>query len=422
MGAMKDYLKKHWVKITIITLIFIISMGRFQYKMPKRQFADFHVSYYTGQKMLKGENVYDDNAYRKDKVANFKYPPLFASITALFALTSERIAATTWFTFNFLLIILFMFFSGRMIFNEGLTSRQRNWIYFLSLFFTSRFYFQNFDEGQVNFLMMISILLGLYAAQRNKNFLSGLLIGFSILVKYMAVLFIPYLLIKRRFKVVLYIGLSLLIYTLIPALFWGWERNISLQSEYIPFVCKTSLDMHSLSDYANQSLMAMIVRFFSGYGQYGSNLLSLNDFQLGFVVGSAYIFFYLFSVWQNYNPKALLSKSIFSAIDIALIFVCVALFNPNAWMHAFIFLTFGYMVIFRYLFKNKLKDKVVLILTILSFVFHSLTSSFFTNFWNRRFFEIYSFVAIGAIFTLFALFKIKFQPRKNQNEKNNFLR
>ena len=73
MGTLRQYLMNHWVKITIIALIFAVSMGRFQHKMPKRQFSDFHVNYYTGQKMLKGENVYDDTAYRKDKVANFKY-------------------------------------------------------------------------------------------------------------------------------------------------------------------------------------------------------------------------------------------------------------------------------------------------------------------------------------------------------------
>lgn len=82
---MFEYLKSHWIKVLVIFLVFIASFGRFQYKMPKRNFADFHAYYYTGQKMLKGENIYDDNAYRKDGMANFKYPPIFATITALFA-------------------------------------------------------------------------------------------------------------------------------------------------------------------------------------------------------------------------------------------------------------------------------------------------------------------------------------------------
>jgi len=409
------YIKKHWIKITIIALIFIVSLGRFQHKMPKRRFADFHVNYYTGQRMLRGDSIYDQNAYRKDKVAIFKYPPLFASITALFALTSERSAATAWFCFNFILLILFVYCSGRMIFDKDVSLKQRNWIYFWSLFLTTRFYLQNFDAGQVNFLMMALILFGLYAAEKKKDVLSGFLIGFSILVKYMGVIFIPYFIIKRKFKVVLFILLSLFVYSLLPALFWGWARNFQLQYQFFPYLCATSLDMYSLSDYANQSLMAMVVRFFSGYGDNTLKFLNLKDFQLGFFAGCSYIFIYLLSIWPAVDSKETISEKSFTRIDLALLFVCVALFNPNAWMHAFIFLTFGYMVIFDYLFKIGFKDKLVLALTIASFIFHSFTTSFFTKFWNRDFFEIYSFVTIGAIFVLSALFKIKFSPINRQS-------
>ena len=59
---MINYLKNHWIKIGIIFLIFIVSLGRFQHKMPKRNFADFHVDYYTGQKMLKGEKISQENS------------------------------------------------------------------------------------------------------------------------------------------------------------------------------------------------------------------------------------------------------------------------------------------------------------------------------------------------------------------------
>lgn len=406
------YLKKHWIKVCVIALIFIVSMGRFQYKMPKRQFADFHVNYYTGQKMLKGGNVYDIEAYRKDKMANFKYPPLFASITALFAICSERTAATIWFIFNYFLIILFMCYSGKMIFGEELAIRQKNWIYFWSLFLTSRFYLQNFDAGQVNFLMMTTILLGLYAAQRRKEFLSGLLIGFSILVKYMGAIFIPYFLIKKRFKLVSYILFSLIFYSFLPALFWGWQKNLFMQSQYLPYVCKTSLDMFSLSDEANQSLMAMIVRLFSTHGHFCISILFLKDYQLSFVTGACYVLIFLFCLYPARINNDFKPVGKFDNVDLGLLFACAALFNPNAWMHAFIFLTFGYMVIISYLFKNGFKDKAVLALTILSFVFHSFTTSFFTRFWSGELFEIYSFVTIGAILTLSALFRIKFFPKE----------
>lgn len=407
---MFEYLKNHWIKILVILLVFVASLGRFEYKMPKRNFADFHAYYYTGQKMLKGENIYDDNAYRKDGMANFKYPPIFAAITALFALAPERAAATIWFIFNFLLIILFIYYSGRLIFGRDLTGRQKNWVYFWSLLMTARFYMQNFDEGQVNFLMMTTLLLGIYSMSKKKEFLAGVLIGFSSLVKYMSAIFIPYFLFKKRFKIVFYTLLSLVIFSLLPALFLGWGRNLSLQKDFFPYLCKTSLDMHSLSDYANQSIMATVVRFFSDHGSYGINLLCLNDYALVFISGVICIFMFILSVYPVKTDKLFGLNGNLSKIDIALIFICIALFNPNAWMHAFIFLTFGYMVVFFYLYKVKFNDKPVTGLVVLSFVLHSLTASLLTRFWAGNSFEVYSFVTFGAIALFVALIKIKFFP------------
>lgn len=408
---MFSYLKNHWIKVLVILLVFVASMGRFQYKMPKRNFADFHVNYYTGNKMLKGENIYDDNAYRKDGMANFKYPPLFAAITALFALTSERIAATTWFIFNFLLIILFIYYCGRLIFGRDLPPRQSNWVYFWSLFLTSRFYMQNFDEGQVNFLMMTTLLLGVYAAYRKKEFLAGIFLGFSVLVKYMTAILIPYFIIKKKFKLVFYTLLSLVIFSLLPALFFGWERNLFLQKNFFPYLCKTSLDMNSLSDYANQSIMATVVRFFSDYGSYGINFLRLNDYNLGFLTGAIYVLMFALSVYPA-NIHQSLKLNNFSKIDIGLLFICAALFNPNAWMHAFIFLTFGYMVAFFYLYKVRFSDKTLIALVVLSFVLHSFTASIFTRFWAKNLLEMYSLVTFGAIVLFMALLKIKFFPKE----------
>jgi len=401
------YLKNHWRKVLVITLLFVVFLGRFEYKMPKRNFADFHVNYYTGQKMLKGQNIYDDVAYRNDRMANFKYPPLFASITALFALVPERTAATIWFIFNFFLIITFMHHSGKMIFKDRLSAGVQNWIFFWSLFLTCRFYMQNFDEGQVNFLMMTTLFLGIYAAQRKRDILGGFLIGFSILVKYMGVIFIPYFLFKRKFKLIFYILISQAFYWFLPVLFWGWERNLFLQSHFFPYLCKTSLDFGSLSDYANQSLMSMIVRFFSNIGGYGINLVDLKPFQLGFLAGCCFIFLYLLCFLPSKNTKV---KRTFNNIDIGMLSVCAALFNPNAWMHAFIFLTYGYMAAVFYLYRVKFLDKSVIALLTLSFILHSFTGSFFTRFWAGDFFEIYSFVTFGALFLFAALLKIKFSP------------
>ncbi|MFC1753120.1 glycosyltransferase family 87 protein [Thermoproteota archaeon] len=386
-------------------------MARYQRKMPRRNFADFHASYYAGQRILKAQKLYDTESFQKDGVANFKYPPLIAMIFALLAFTPERVAATIWFTFNFGLLVLFIYYSGKMIFDQKVTQRQKNWIYFWSLFLTSRFYMQNFDEGQVNFLMMTTLLLSIFATSKRKELLSGLGVAFSILVKYMSVIFIPYFLFKRKFKLAFFIVVGFLIFSILPAVFIGWERNADYQSQYLPYVSETSLDIDSLSDEANQSLISMIVRYFSNFGTYAIGLLNLEKFYLGFIAGGCYVFLYLLSIFPAKKKLRMKVEGGIDAIDIGMLFICAALFNPNAWMHAFIFLTFGYMVIFTYLYQIRFNDKIVLFLVVLSFMLHSLTNSELTRSWAGEFFEIYSFVTLGALVTFAALLKIKFLPK-----------
>jgi len=411
------YFKKHWIKSLIISLIFVIFMGRYQYKMPKRQYADFHINYYTGQRLLNGQSIYDVQAYRKDKIANFKYPPICSLIFTALAFTSERIAATSWFTFNYILLILFMYYAGRLIFENGLSDKQKNWVYFWSLFLTSRFYMQNFDEGQVNFLMMTTLLLGIYAAHKNRGFLGGLLIGLSILVKYMSAIFIPYFLFKRRFKLSLFILLSMVLFTFFPAIFLGWENNLLLQKKYLAHLGETSLDFLSLSDEANQSIFSMFIRLLSNHGNFGYNFIILNDYFLGILTGFCCATLYMLSLIKN----KLFQIGSFNKADLSLLFICVAIFNLNAWMHAFIFLTFGYMFTIFYLIKTKFKDKIVLALVIFSFIMHSFTNSFLTMSWAGLIFEIYSFVTIGALILFIAVCKIKFYPLINlSDDKNSF--
>lgn len=416
---MISYLKNHWKKIALISLLFAVFLGRFESRMPKRNFADFHVNYYSGQRMLQRQNVYDLEAYRSDGMANFKYPPIFATITALFALTSERTAATIWFIIGFLLLMVFMHFSGRIIFPKNLTYKQKNWIYFWSLFITSRFYMQNFDAGQVNFLMMTTLLLGLYALTKKKEWLAGLLFGFSILIKYMAAIFLPYFLYKRRFRLVFYIFGSIVLFSIFPALIWGWKHNLYLQKQFFPYTCSTSLDMFSLSDSANQSLFSAMVRLFSDFGSFGVNIVTLSDIHMVILLLSAPVVMYLFILPSTKSKNMYSANKEFDPIDISLIFVCAALLNPNAWMHAYIFMTFGYMTVLTYSIQVKRHDRTVIFLIFLSFFLHSCSSSFFTRFWAGEMFEILSFVTLGALVLFATLLKVKFFPIKQSTQCKN---
>lgn len=404
-----ETIKKYKNFILIILFLFFGFLIRYEYKMPKRNFADFNVYYYTAQKLIEKDNIYDEPAYQKDKVANFKYPPVIASLFYPLGFLKQNAAAITWFTINFILIILFFFWSSKLIFYEKLNSKSKNWIYFLASLSTLRFFAHNFDEGQVNFLMMSMLTLSLFYFNRKKCFLSGLSLGFSVLVKYMSFVFVPYFLFKKRFKVLFYLFVSIVIFTVLPGLFLGFKYNLFLQKSFLPFLCKTSLDLNSMSTHENQSLIAMLIRYFSSFSEYSVNFLKLNMLYLGALIGSMVTFIYMFILCPSTRFKE--NKSFLEVVNYAMIFICVALFNPNGWIHAFIFLTFPYLVVFYYLFKVGYKDKLVWAMTAVSAILGSWPESLFLPSIKDSV-DIYSLLTIGSIILFFALVKIKFFPLK----------
>lgn len=402
-----EAIKKHKITILIILFLFVGFLGRYEYKMPKRDFADFKVYHYTAQKLIQKENIYDVISYRKDKIASFKYPPIIALLFYPLGFLSRHAAAVSWFVINFIIIILFFFWSSRLIFGKNFSSRSKNWIYFIASVCTLRFFAHNFDEGQVNFLMMGLLTLSLFYINRERNSLSGLSLGFSALVKYMSFVFVPYILLKRKFKVLFYILISIIIFTILPGLFLGFKYNSFLQKSFLPFLCKTSLDFNSMSTHENQSLIAMLIRYCSSFSEYSVNFLKLNMFHLGILIGAAATFLYTLILYPSTKFKN--NYQFLEVVNYAMLFICVALFNPNGWIHAFIFLTFPYLVALYYLFKVRHRDKVVWSMVLVSAILGSWPESLFLPSIKDSV-DIYSLLTIGSIILFFALIKIKLFP------------
>jgi hypothetical protein len=96
-------------------------------------------------------------------------------------------------------------------------------------------------------------------------------------------------------------------------------------------------------------------------------------------------------------------------INYGMLFLNMALLNPHAWKHAFIFLLFPYMVCLYYLFKTNHRDMFVWFLTGLSFMLNIWPDKLFISSMYHST-GIYSFITFGTLTLYCALCKIKFSP------------
>ncbi|MCM8783411.1 MAG: DUF2029 domain-containing protein [Candidatus Omnitrophica bacterium] len=350
--------------------------------------------YHAGKRFVEREPIYTFEG----GISYYKYPPFYAFLISFLARLSERTAASVWFLANILFFLLLIYTLKELIIENKDEFKAYTLFYFFSVITSLRFITGNFHQGQSNILMMCLFFLGLYFFDKNRENLASFLIAFSIMIKYMTVLFLPWFLLRKKLRFLTKVIVFIIIFNLIPAIFLGWKTNWTLLKEGTCFLFKSSLDNYSLTCYPNQSLLACLNRFFSQESFYKVNLLYLPQKTVNIIFIVVAMILYLLAIIPGRKIM----------YDFSLISICIALFNPNSWRYFYIWLLPSYMILIYYLIKAEVKNKWILVSIIISFVCCSLFSEEIIGGKLADIFEIYSCVTIGALFLFLSLLRLKF--------------
>ena len=392
-------LNKKTILFVVIGVVFIALFLRYMGRAPKRHYADFRVYYATGERFLAKEDIYS----RPDEsITPFKYSPMFAMIMSPLSLMPKKAASLVFFSINFILVCLIIFISKKLIFKDEFSFKERMIIYGLSLLGSLRFLLHATDSGQVGIVMFALAILGIYYIEKRKDCLGSAFLGMAVLFKYTPAAFLLYYLSKRKIKIVALVCIFIIIFCFLPLSYTGVDKGITYLKNWIPYISDTSFDKGSWFDYKNQSVFSMSLRYLCKDSPYGIAVLSLTQDQARLVgLSIGIVIFGLILI-----PRG---KSDFNRmIDYASIFIFMALFNPNAWMHNFGFLLFGYMVLLYYLFKINFKDKLTLVLVVITILLGTFTSEAFAGDELKDVFEELSSVTIASLILMFSLLRLKF--------------
>ena len=111
---------------------------------------------------------------------------------------------------------------------------------------------------------------------------------------------------------------------------------------------------------------------------------------------------YVLALWPGRN------KIFQPSIDYALLFLCMAMFNPNAWLINYVTFIFSYMFIIYYLLRTRPFDKKTLILLLGAFLLTSAANEFMAGDKFQNLFEELSSVTIGAMVLFLTLGRLKY--------------
>lgn len=417
----KIHNKYRFLTACFIAVAFAGSFSAHKSRAPKRNYSDFHCFYTAGKRILAQENIY---VLRDKEAAEFRYTPLFAVLMSSLALIDEGTADTLWYLLNFSLLILSFTLLGRLIITQELGAKKSLILYALTTLAVARFIFYNLDTGQSNILMMSSIITGLYLVSRKKIIAGGAIFAFSVMVKYTPLIFIPYFILRKKVKLSLIIISFILFYLIIPSLFIGFKLNLTYIKDLMPFLTQsTILDQMTILDPKNQSLLSFFHRIFTNCILYfyappmPFHFLNLKGAYINFIFALSAAAVYSLALYgrkKNYSNN---HENVYN-IDYAMLLICVALFNLNAWAHHYILLAMAYFMLIYYLIRVRFKDRGVLILVLSSYLLNMLTiKSIFGKTLAYKL-HFYSPFTISAMVLFFALLKIKSSKHKRMCLEN----
>ncbi|MBM3298072.1 MAG: DUF2029 domain-containing protein, partial [Candidatus Aminicenantes bacterium] len=221
------------------------------------QMIDFTVNYKAAERLYAGETLYPGPEV--DGHYEFKYPPLAAFLYLPLAALPLDTAKSVWALIVLSASAASIWLSLRLV-RTG--SASPLWTAVVPGLILSRFFLRELELGQVNSLVALLLLLSVSlfagpsvrASSETRQWSAGAVWGLATALKVTPLIFLPYFLLKKKWRA-LTAGLGVLAagYVL-PAAFYGFAGNGLVHKEWIATLSRSTPHLFSSQD--NVSLLA----------------------------------------------------------------------------------------------------------------------------------------------------------------------
>lgn len=375
------------ILFSIMFLLLEVYNGRFWQ-------SDFTVYYKSAIRILHGENLYgivEDGHYV------FKYSPFSAVIFIPFTFLPLFIAKYIyWFFYTGIIIIGFYisvklasrskYFSARVINNTILLG---------SLILVVHFQ-RELHLGQVNQLLLVLYLLIAITTIKNKPFLSGALLAVSILIKPFGLIFVPYFIVKHKFKELLSLTVFAVIFFFVPLIFYPFKDFLSQNALWFNELVIELGNKQSMLLPANHTIFSVVARFTPiSYMTLTPLFVKIYQAIILTIIGVSILLFIR-------KGRGIKNNSI---AEIGLLISIIPLLSFTS-QNAFGFVELIVFILLINFSRFSIIDKV---LCIVGFVF---LGGNFNDLWGSQLsglFNDISLVSIGTILLIVVLFKMRFK-------------
>jgi hypothetical protein len=356
-------------RLALAALALFAVFGLFSYSQRTGDFAGYLL---VGDLVLDGGHVYVDAPAGVNT-----WPPLFSLVCAplaLIARLSPTLARGLWVVLNYAAVLLLLDVLARLVYGKRLSLRAvppgsespappdatgkgeatgasgRPSIslaaaaIFVPLLLSFRWLLANFEHLQVNILIFLLALGGLYLISTRREGLGALALGLGAALKVMPIVFVPYLAYRRRWRAATLVAMAAAVYSLVPVLIYGWSRyrdNVFARRAEVAAGWGVSAKNHSVFAMLDRFIGHGILPFTSGdidgLSESGSPwVTTVMLFILAAVAAHA--------LWASRGPVQ--QGSWASLCEWSIVFIVAVLFGPVARLYYFVVLLLPNVLLF----------------------------------------------------------------------------
>ena len=357
--------------VVVLALLFI---HRVTSKMP-----DFAVYWTAANRASHAEPLYraEDGHYQ------FKYLPAFAILTIPLGTVSLETAKVIWFFTSIALLMVLVAVSLRLVPQR----RRPAWVLVtLTLAVMAKFYGHELVLGQMNLLFGVVATAAALAAVNGREAAAGTLTALAIVVKPYAVIFLPWLVARRRLTSIAVAVLGCAFILALPSLRYGVHGTIQLHEEW--WVTVTASTAPNLTNADNVSIAAMWAKWM-GAGRVATVLTAVTS-AIALVLAATVLG----------RRKGLRAPE---GLECAFLLTLIPLLSPQGWDYVFLISTPAIMLLVNY---DDLIPRAAQILTRLALATIALSlydvmgRSAYGVFMSLSIITVCYFVVTGALYVL----------------------
>jgi hypothetical protein len=295
-----------------IAALYVVYLGFVAHDM-----SDFGVCYRNGQRILAGETLYRVS----DGHMQFKYAPAAALFYSWLAVLPKPVSKVLWYYLELSLL------GGCFWIGYRIVPRRAKGAWFvigIGFAILAKMIGREIELGQVN-IFLIFLLLAMSAAfLKRKDAATGALWAVSLLFKPYALVFLPYFILKKRWKTLIWGGGVLLAGLALPVIEFGVRGNFAVLKEWAVTLSRSTPGLMAVGD--NASFYAFIWKLLPG-DQPGA----AKAVWLAFGLATAVALLWMMRRGRTSGiPGA-------AALELSFLMVLIPFFSPLGWNYNYLY-------------------------------------------------------------------------------------